>query len=293
MIDHIGVHVSDYDAQQALLRGGARAARLRDGDGVRRGRAGLGAGGKPDFWISTGTGRPAPHRLRAPQSRATSTRSTARPSPPAAGTTAARACAPSTTPPTTAPSCSTPTATTSRPSATGRSSDHARRPLQRGARSRRPRRRARRSGRSCSAAQFVDVLWALFVLVGIEQLRIDPSLPSNPLDLYDMPWTHSLVGALFWARRRLRRCARRLALERRSRRRWRVTVASHWLLDLLVHRPDLPLWPGSAKLGLGIWNYPVPALLLELGAAARLRVDPRAGAWRGAAGSGSSWARSP
>ena len=49
------------------------------------------------------------------------------------------------------------------------------------------------------AVQLVDVLWAVFVLAGIEHLRVDPSLPSNPLDLYDMPYTHSLLGALAWA----------------------------------------------------------------------------------------------
>jgi hypothetical protein len=113
------------------------------------------------------------------------------------------------------------------------------------------------------AAQFIDVLWALFVLTGVEHLRIDPSLASNPLDLYDMPYTHSLAGALLWAG--VAGAAARLA--------WRsngvafavaAVVASHWFLDWLVHRPDLPLWPGSPKLGLGIWNHPLPALLLEL-----------------------------
>jgi membrane-bound metal-dependent hydrolase YbcI (DUF457 family) len=112
-------------------------------------------------------------------------------------------------------------------------------------------------------AQFIDVLWALFVLAGVEHVRLDLSLPSNPLDLYHMPYTHSLVGALGWAA--LAGAGARLL--------WRsnaaaaavaVAVASHWLLDLLVHRPDLPLWPGSAKLGLGIWNHPLPALVLEL-----------------------------
>ena len=49
------------------------------------------------------------------------------------------------------------------------------------------------------AVQFVDVLWAVCVLFGIEHLRIDAALASNPLDLYDMPYTHSLVGALGWA----------------------------------------------------------------------------------------------
>jgi hypothetical protein len=114
------------------------------------------------------------------------------------------------------------------------------------------------------AAQLVDVFWAIFVMAGIEHLRLDPALPSNPLDLYDMPWTHSLVGALAWsaaafvlAQAVWRRTAVSLAIA--------ATVLSHWLLDLLVHRPDLPLWPGSRKLGLAIWNYPAAALALELG----------------------------
>jgi LexA-binding, inner membrane-associated putative hydrolase len=114
------------------------------------------------------------------------------------------------------------------------------------------------------AAQGVDVLWALFVLGGIEHLRVDPALPSNPLDLYDMPWTHSLAGALVWsavgfglARAAFGSNAVALAVG--------ATVGSHWLLDLLVHRPDLPLWPGSAKVGFGLWNYPVTAFVVEIG----------------------------
>ena len=114
------------------------------------------------------------------------------------------------------------------------------------------------------AAQLVDVFWALFVMAGIEHLRLDPTLPSNPLDLYDMPWTHSLVGALAWS-------AAAFAIARAVWKRTAVaaaigvTVFSHWVLDLLVHRPDLPLWPGSPKLGLALWNHPVPALALEFG----------------------------
>ncbi len=113
------------------------------------------------------------------------------------------------------------------------------------------------------AVQLVDVLWALFVLVGIEHLRIDPTLPSNPLVLYDMPFTHSLAGTLGWA----------LLAAALARAAWGragvavaigAAVASHWPLDWLVHRPDLALWPGSAKHGLGLWNKPLPALGLEL-----------------------------
>jgi hypothetical protein len=113
------------------------------------------------------------------------------------------------------------------------------------------------------AAQLVDVLWAAFVLLGVEHLRLDPALPSNPLDLYHMPFTHSLLGSLGWgalasgvAWRALRDGAAAAAIG--------ATVVAHWFLDLLVHRPDLPLWPGSAKLGLALWNRPLAALALEL-----------------------------
>jgi membrane-bound metal-dependent hydrolase YbcI (DUF457 family) len=112
------------------------------------------------------------------------------------------------------------------------------------------------------AVQGVDVLWAIFVLLGIEHLRVDPSLPSNPLDLYHMPYTHSLVGALFWA-------ALAAVGVFAARREWRASlvvagaVASHWLLDWVVHRPDLLLWSGSAKHGLALWNQPLLAIGLE------------------------------
>jgi hypothetical protein len=112
------------------------------------------------------------------------------------------------------------------------------------------------------AAQLIDVLWAVFVIAGIEHLRVDPSLPSNPLDLYHMPYTHSLIGALGWA-------ALAAAVVFGWRREWLASllvagaVASHWLLDFVVHRPDLLLWSGSAKHGLGLWNLPVVAFGLE------------------------------
>jgi hypothetical protein len=112
------------------------------------------------------------------------------------------------------------------------------------------------------AVQLVDVLWACLVLAGVERLRIDPSLPSNPLDLYHMPNTHSLVAVLGWA-----------ALAGAAAFAWRKeklaalvvagAVASHWLLDWLVHRPDLLLWSGSAKHGLALWNHPALGIALE------------------------------
>jgi hypothetical protein len=112
------------------------------------------------------------------------------------------------------------------------------------------------------AVQLVDVLWAGCVLAGVEHLRIDPSLPSNPLDLYYMPYTHSLVAVLGWA-----------ALAGAAVFAWRReglaalvvagAVASHWFLDWLVHRPDLQLWGGSARYGLALWDHPVIGIAVE------------------------------
>ncbi len=115
------------------------------------------------------------------------------------------------------------------------------------------------------AVQFLDVLWAPCILLGIEKVRIVPGITaSNPLDLYYMPYTHSLVAALLWS------CVGGFAYQavaRPARRQASAVVGaavfSHWILDLLVHRPDLPLYDDSAKIGLGLWNAPALAFGLE------------------------------
>lgn len=117
------------------------------------------------------------------------------------------------------------------------------------------------------AVQLVDVLWAIFVLFGVEKVRIVPGITrTNPLDLYHMPYTHSLVGAMAWAItagivyysfRKLDGCLAALIVG--------AAVFSHWLLDWSVHRPDLPLYDNAFKVGLGLWNYPAFAFVLELG----------------------------
>ena len=115
------------------------------------------------------------------------------------------------------------------------------------------------------AVQLLDVLWAPFVLLGIEKVRIVPGFTAtNPLDLYYMPYTHGLVAALGWsvvaalAYRFLARGASRRAATIVG-----IAVFSHWVLDFLVHRPDLPLYDNTAKVGLGLWNLPALALGLE------------------------------
>jgi hypothetical protein len=113
------------------------------------------------------------------------------------------------------------------------------------------------------AVQLMDVFWAIFVFFGIERVRIVPGFTkTNPLDLYYMPYTHSLPGALAWAvgaaivYRLVTGNGRGGALVG-------VAVFSHWPLDLLVHRPDLALWDNTAKVGLGLWDYPLLTLALE------------------------------
>lgn len=114
------------------------------------------------------------------------------------------------------------------------------------------------------AAQLVDIGFFSFVLAGVEHMRLTPGITAmNNMDLYDMPWTHSLVGALGWA------LAFGLVVSfwLRSRAAGVITggvVLSHWLLDLLVHRPDLTLAGSPPKLGLGLWNYPAVEMPLEI-----------------------------
>lgn len=116
------------------------------------------------------------------------------------------------------------------------------------------------------AVQLLDVLWAPFILLGIEKIRIVPGITaSNPLDLYYVPYTHSLPAALLWSAGALllyRLFARR-GLAGKAAFVVALAVFSHWILDFLVHRPDLPLYDNTAKVGLGLWNVPAVAFALE------------------------------
>jgi membrane-bound metal-dependent hydrolase YbcI (DUF457 family) len=115
------------------------------------------------------------------------------------------------------------------------------------------------------AAQFIDLLWPTFLLFGIESVRIDAHATAvTPLDFVHYPFSHSLlavfgwallVGGGYYAVRRYARGAVVLA----------ALVVSHWLLDAVVHRPDLPLFPGSEVfVGLGLWSSLAGTLAVEL-----------------------------
>ncbi len=114
------------------------------------------------------------------------------------------------------------------------------------------------------ASQFIDLLWPVFLLIGIEQVKLDPgNTKVTPLDFTYYPFSHSFISVLFWAvifggvyyifRRNMKNALLTGGL-----------VMSHWILDLFVHRPDLPLSPWTdIKFGLGLWNSTIITLLFE------------------------------
>jgi hypothetical protein len=115
------------------------------------------------------------------------------------------------------------------------------------------------------AVQVLDVLFSVFVLGGVEHMEIVHNYTSyNPYRLYDMPITHSLVGSLGWAVA-VGIVAAMLRLPRRESLWLGLAVFSHFILDLLVHTPDLSIAGGdTARLGLGLWNNVPVVLVLEL-----------------------------
>lgn len=128
------------------------------------------------------------------------------------------------------------------------------------------------------AVQWMDVVWSILVLLGIEKLRIVPGFTqANALDLYYMPYTHGLPGSIvvslvFGA------IVAAFVSDRRVATALVVAAASfsHWILDLVVHTRDLPLYDNAAKVGFGLWrhvaiSFPLEMLVLGLGAWAYAR----------------------
>lgn len=113
-------------------------------------------------------------------------------------------------------------------------------------------------------AQLVD--WAFFglLLAGIEKMRVTPGISAmNPMDLYHMPYTHSLLGSAFFAAL-FGALVMWISKNRMAGIIAALVVLSHWFLDLLVHVPDLTLAGSPPKLGLGLWNHPAIEMPLEL-----------------------------
>jgi hypothetical protein len=123
------------------------------------------------------------------------------------------------------------------------------------------------------AVQWLDVIWSVLVLMGIEKLRIVPGFTeANPLDLYYMPYTHGLPGSIVLSLI----FGGIVALFTTGNRAATILLVaaasfSHWLLDLVVHTPDLPLYDDAAKVGFGLWrhvalSFPLELIILGLGA---------------------------
>jgi hypothetical protein len=117
-----------------------------------------------------------------------------------------------------------------------------------------------------AACQLLDLLWPIFLLIGLEHVRIQSgNTPFTHLDFYDYPISHGLVGALSWSLifgggyyliKRNRKAAIIVG----------AVVFSHWILDWITHGPDLPLLGNdSTKVGLGLWNSVAGTVIVELG----------------------------
>ncbi|MCA9526772.1 MAG: hypothetical protein KC549_10820 [Myxococcales bacterium] len=124
-----------------------------------------------------------------------------------------------------------------------------------------------RLGHLFVAVQLVDFAFFFFVLIGVERLRIVPGFTEVfPFDLHDMPYSHSLVATAVWG------VVAGLLWHKLGKRPGReaawlgVAVASHFLLDVPMHTPDLPvLFSDGPKLGLGLWQSWIASTLVETG----------------------------
>lgn len=111
------------------------------------------------------------------------------------------------------------------------------------------------------AVQFIDIVHVVFLLIGLEF----PLHAAGKVPLLYIPYSHSLLSALILSA--IAGGFGYFAIERARRVFWVLfsLTFSHWILDWVVHLPDLPLYPGGANYGLGLWNFPILSYGLEMG----------------------------
>ena len=116
------------------------------------------------------------------------------------------------------------------------------------------------------ACQLADIIWPNLVLLGIERLEIEPGITiMTPLNFVHYPYSHSLVMLALWSAI----FAALYAMIRHSNTKTVIVIAvlglSHWILDVLTHRPDMPITAGDTSfIGFGLWNFPIVAVPFEL-----------------------------
>jgi hypothetical protein len=120
------------------------------------------------------------------------------------------------------------------------------------------------------AVQFLDYIWATLVLLGVEKLRVIKGFTAGSmLDSYFHPYSHSLITAILWsggAAISYKPLCSRLgfAYNKSAALIVGVAVFSHWILDLIAHPCDLPIYDNTWKVGFGLWNYRDPEFALEI-----------------------------
>jgi hypothetical protein len=119
-------------------------------------------------------------------------------------------------------------------------------------------------GTLAAAVEFTDLLWPIFLLLGWEQVRIVPRITVvTPLDFVSYPLSHSLLADIGWASLL---AGLYMILKRSPKSAFVIwgCVMSHWILDVISHRPDMPLYPGGRVfVGFGLWNSLAGTLLVE------------------------------
>jgi hypothetical protein len=116
-----------------------------------------------------------------------------------------------------------------------------------------------------AAALLLDLFWPIFLLLGWESVRIDPgNTVVTPFAFESYPISHSMATVAGWS---LAMAGVYWVVVRDEAGAWLVgaLVMSHWLLDFVVHGPDLPLYPGGPKMGLGLWDSLLGTLAVEAG----------------------------
>jgi membrane-bound metal-dependent hydrolase YbcI (DUF457 family) len=118
-------------------------------------------------------------------------------------------------------------------------------------------------GTLIAAASLLDLIWPVLVIAGVERFEIRPGVTSySPFDFTYYPWSHSLVMSIVWS---IVFGAGYFAITKYARGAvvTGVAVFSHWVLDFVTHRADMPLWFGGPKVGLGLWNSIPGTIIVE------------------------------